>query len=337
MNKDFFILGIETSCDETSVAIVKNGREVLACEIATSVPLHQETKGVVPEVAARAQIEAMIPVIKRTLNTAQVDWKDISKIAVTQGPGLMGSLLVGVCTANILSLTKNIPLVGVPHIWGHMYANLLETDFEPQFPSLVLTISGGHNDLYLWKSHGEFKKLGHTLDDAAGEAFDKCGRMIDLPYPAGPFIGKLSEQGNAKAFAFPRSMVHSRDFNFSFSGLKTAFLYKLEELRTQNSELTDQLRFDLAASLQEAIVETLWKKVEKALEIYDVKEVHLSGGVSANKRLREFFTHELAKKEKTLRFPKNIKYCTDNAAMIACAAYFCNFPEGILAPSLQSK
>ncbi len=329
MKKDNLILGIETSCDETSVSVVKNGREVLTCEIATSIPLHQETKGVVPEVAARAQVEAMIPVLDRALKNAKLELKNIDKIAVTEGLGLIGSLLVGISTANMLSLTMKIPVVGVPHIWGHMYANFLDNDEEIQFPVLVLTVSGGHNDLYLWEGHWKFKKLGGTLDDAAGEAFDKCGRLLGLDYPAGREISELSKRGDKDAFKFPRSMINSGDYNFSFSGLKTAFLYTLEKIK----KIDDKTKCDLAASLQEAIVETLWKKVEKALKEFDVKEVHLSGGVSANKRLKEFFDNNL--KDKIFRYPKNIKYCTDNAAMIACCAYFCDFPKDFVSPKLQ--
>ena len=330
MNRDTFYLGIETSCDETSVAVVKNGREVLSCEIATSIPLHQETKGVVPEVAARAQIEAMMPVIERALKNAGLTLEQIDKIAVTQGPGLIGSLLVGISTANTLSLSTGIPVVGVPHIWGHMYANMLDNTDEVQFPALVLTVSGGHNDLYLWKGHGDFEKLGGTLDDAAGEAFDKCGRLLNLPYPAGPHVSRLAESGNIKAFDFPRSMLNSGDYNFSFSGLKTAFLYKTEELKDINPH-----KENLAASLQEAICETLWKKVKKAIEEYQPKEVHLSGGVSANKRLRETFSQ--GAKSIPLKYPQNLVYCTDNAAMIACCAYFCNFQEGFLKPDLSLR
>ncbi|MBT4937152.1 tRNA (adenosine(37)-N6)-threonylcarbamoyltransferase complex transferase subunit TsaD, partial [Candidatus Peregrinibacteria bacterium] len=307
------ILGIETSCDETSVAIVKNGREVLACKIASSIPLHQETKGVVPEVAARAQIEYMIPVLDSALQKANISWEHIDLISVTQEPGLIGSLLVGISTANILSLIHNIPIVGVPHIWGHMYANLLDNNDTISFPALVLTVSGGHNDLYLWKSHGEFKKLGETLDDASGEAFDKCGRLLGLPYPAGPEVSKLAENGNPNAYNLPRPMLSSDNYHFSFSGLKTAFLYMLEKIKKPFDKKTSS---DLAASLQEAICETLWKKTEKALKEFHVKEVHLSGGVSANNRLRQLFKDKLKDKKVDFKYPKNTLYCTDNAAMI---------------------
>jgi N6-L-threonylcarbamoyladenine synthase len=364
-----YILGIETSCDETSVSVVEcsdvgTGLKpvrtfVKSCEISSSIPLHQETKGVVPEVAARAQIEAMIPVLDRALKNANLILEEIDLIAVTQSPGLAGSLLVGISTANTLSASTGTPVVGVPHIWGHMYANVLDNEKEIEFPALVLTVSGGHNELYLWKSHGNFEKLGSTLDDAAGEAFDKCGRLLGLNYPAGPEVEKLSKKGNPKAFNFPRSMLNSKDYNFSFSGLKTAFLYKLQELEktssvipskeeiplsANSSELhgipasagmtnkekgiTEQTKQDLAASLQEAICETLWKKTKKAIQEFSPKEIHLSGGVSANKHLREIFQTESKKLNiKTLRYPKQLKYCTDNAAMIAAAAAFCNFEE----------
>jgi len=327
LNKKNIILAIETSCDETSVAIVKNGQEVLACETATSIPLHQITKGVVPEVAARAQIEAMIPTLDLALKKAQLSWSNIDLIAVTEGPGLIGSLLVGVATANMLSLSTGIPAVGVPHIWGHMYANLLDNKESINFPTLVLTVSGGHNDLYLWKKHGDFEQLGRTLDDAAGEAFDKCGRLIGLNYPAGVEVSKLADAGNKEAYKFPRSMINSQNYNFSFSGLKTAFLYKLKNIEKSETKINKKIKADLCASLQEAICETLWLKVKKALNNYVVNEVHLSGGVSANTRLREIFKKNLKKIKPNakLRHPNNLTYCTDNAAMIGACAYFCNF------------
>lgn len=328
--KKTFILGIETSCDETSVSIVKNGREVLSCEIATSIPLHQETKGVVPEVAARAQTEAMIPVLEKALKTANMTMEDIDLIAVTQGPGLIGSLLVGISCANSLSLAHNIPVMGVPHIWGHMYANLLDSDTEVEFPALVLTVSGGHNDLYIWKSHGEFQLLGHTLDDAAGEAFDKCGRLLDLDYPAGPKVSALALQGDRKAYDFPRSMKNKPGYNFSFSGIKTAFLYTLEK---ETLPLSDQTKQNLCASLEEAIAETLLIKVQKACkEFPEIQQIHLSGGVSANSHIRNMFTKNISL---PLFFPENKKYCTDNAAMIAGAAYYIDRPTGFVSPQFD--
>lgn len=319
------ILGIETSCDETSVSLIENGRKVLSCEIASSIPLHQVTKGVVPEVAARAQSEYMIPVIESAYKKAGVQWEDIDLIAVTQSPGLIGSLLVGISTANILSLLHNIPVVGVPHIWGHMYANLLDNNEPIQFPALVLTVSGGHNDLYLWKAHGKFTKLGETLDDAAGEAFDKCGRLLDLSYPAGPEVSALAKLGDPHTYPFPHPMAQSKDYNFSFSGLKTAFLYTLQKIEKPVNKKT---KADLAASLQDAICQTLWKKAKKAIKEFKIKEVHLSGGVSANSHLRKLFTENTNKEDIVLRYPENILYCTDNAAMIASCAYFCDLPEG---------
>jgi N6-L-threonylcarbamoyladenine synthase len=267
----------------------------------------------------------MIPVIESAYKKAGVQWKDINLIAVTQSPGLIGSLLVGISTANMLSLLHNIPVVGVPHIWGHMYANLLDNNEAIQFPALVLTVSGGHNDLYLWKSHGQFTKLGETLDDAAGEAFDKCGRLLDLPYPAGPEVSKLAESGNPNAYAFPHPMTSSKNYNFSFSGLKTAFLYTLQKIE---KPLSQQIKADLAASLQDAISQTLWKKAYKATQEFPIKEIHLSGGVSANTNLRELFINKTKKLNIHLRYPQNILYCTDNAAMIASCAYFCDLPTG---------
>ncbi|HPO05845.1 MAG TPA: tRNA (adenosine(37)-N6)-threonylcarbamoyltransferase complex transferase subunit TsaD, partial [Candidatus Gracilibacteria bacterium] len=292
-------------------------------EIASSVPLHQSTRGVVPEVAARAQIEAMWPILELALSNANCRWSDIDLIAVTEGPGLIGSLLVGLTTANAVAQLSGIPIVGVPHIWGHMYANLLDNDLKPQFPSLVLTVSGGHNDLYLWEDHGKFTRLGYTLDDAAGEAFDKCGRLMGLDYPAGISVSKLSQEGDPKAFHFPRVMQKQDSYLFSFSGLKTAFLYQLQKMTKAEIQLKQK---DLCASLQEAIIESLWIKVKKAIQTFSVKEVYLSGGVSANPRLREFFQFKTQAMGLNLYYPANIKYCTDNAAMIAAAAYYCDFP-----------
>ena len=340
---DVYILGIETSCDETSVAIVKNGREVLSCVIASSIELHQITNGVVPEVAARAQIEYIIPVLDQALLDSNIKLSQISKIAVTKAPGLLGSLLVGITTANTLAAFTKIPIVGVPHIWGHIYANLLDNIEDPQFPALVLTVSGGHNDIYLWEGHGKFQLLGSSIDDSGGECFDKCGRMIGLPYPAGPDVSKHASSGNRNAFQLPRPNSHSKDLNFSFSGLKTAFLYLLESIiqnttgKMHSSEITkiastfsEKQKNDLCASLETAIVDTLWIKMKKALKTHNCQEVHLSGGVSANTFLRTYFEENIKKyyPDIILRYPKNTIYCTDNAAMIAGCAYFCDFDEG---------
>jgi len=329
--KNRLILGIETSCDETSVAVVQEGRKVLSCEIASSIPLHQITQGVVPEVAAREQIKAILQVLEIALEKAKVLIQDIDLIAVTAGPGLIGSLIVGIATANMLSLATKIPVVGVPHIWGHIHANLLDQTEEIQFPALVLTVSGGHNDLYLWKKHGQFKLLGRTFDDAAGEAFDKCGRLLGLNYPAGKEVSDLALKGNKNAFKFPRAMRNSPDYNFSFSGLKTSFLYTIKKIEN----LDEKVKTDLAASLQEAVVESLFFKVQKALAEFEVKEIHLSGGVAANSRLREYFQSKI--KDMKLRYPHKIVYCTDNAAMIASCAYFCDFKKEFVSPQLNKN
>lgn len=325
------ILGIETSCDETSAAVLKNGNEVLSLEISSSVPLHQITGGVVPETAAREQLKAIIPIIDLALKNADVELREIDLIAATKGHGLIGSLLVGINAANTLSLKYNTPLVGVPHIWGHMYANMININEEIQFPCLVLTVSGGHNELYLWKAHGDFELLGRTLDDASGEAFDKCGRMMGLDYPAGVQVSNLARTGNEHAYKLPLSMEKSGDLNFSFSGLKTAFLYTLEKL-----DSIDDKKEDLAASLQRAIVDSLMFKLKQAYKKHPVNEIHISGGVSANYLLRsELEKFGIENKIKT-RYPDDIRFCTDNAAMIAAAAYYCDFETGFIDPVLHS-
>ncbi len=274
----------------------------------------------------------MIPVLQRALRISNKQLKDIDLIAVTEWPWLIGSLLVWISTANMLSVAENINIVWVPHIWGHMYANMIGNDEKIKFPALVLTVSWGHNDLYLWENHGQFKKLWYTLDDASWEAFDKCWRLIGLPYPAGAHIWKLADLWDENKYNFPRPMSKSKWFNFSFSWLKTAFLYKLEKIKKEWN-VTEQNRADLAASLQKAIADSLLIKVKKAMKEYNVKEVHLSWWVSANTRLRELFKETFT--NKTVRHPKSIKYCTDNAAMIATCAYFCNFKKWIVSPNLN--
>lgn len=305
------ILGIETSCDETACAIVENGTRILSNVLFSQIDLHAATGGVVPEVAAREHVVKMIPALEKALKN-----QDFDAIAVTKGPGLISSLIIGTTTASTISLVRNKPIIPVNHIHGHIYANWLErSDDLPQFPALILTVSGGHNELILMHGHGNFEIIGETMDDAAGEAFDKVARLLGLDYPGGPAISKAALNGNREEYNLPRSRIDG--FNFSFSGLKTAVL----NLVKARNRLDAKFVADLAASFQEAICDSLSSKVVKALEAYNVKEVHLAGGVSANKRLREVMG-ECICDGVLFRYPKKIEFCTDNAAMIASCGYF---------------
>ncbi len=327
------ILGIETSCDETGVALLKKEGttiSILSNIVASSLSFHARTGGIIPEVAAREQVKVMLPTLTGALkqgldfDITSKQIPDIDAIAVTYGPGLIGSLLVGVETAKTLSLLWDKPLIPVNHMHGHLYANWIENT-DIQFPSLVLIVSGGHTDLLLLKNHGDIEVIGGTRDDAAGEAFDKIGRLLNFPYPAGPKISQLAKKGNPKAYALPRPMLSSDDFDFSFSGLKTSVLnlikkngwdFSDENFRQQN----EQLLSDLCASVEQAIVDVLVKKTLKAAEKYQVKSLLLGGGVSANKKLRDTFTNQTPENIK-LAAPSP-KLCTDNGAMIAADAFF---------------
>lgn len=317
------ILAIESSCDETSCAVVENGRSILSNVIYSQIALHQKTGGVVPEVAAREHVVKIVPVITQALNEAGLSLDEIDGCAVTYGPGLLSSLLIGVNAAMTLALVHKKPLIPVNHIEGHIYANWLEQEKTPQFPVAVLTVSGGHNELILWSGHGQYTFLGATLDDAAGEAFDKVARLLGLSYPGGPAIQKAAAAGDATRYLLPRSWVTPWDF--SFSGLKTAVLRLVQ--KNEKKSRDPQFVADVAASFQESVCEVLATKLINAAKKYRVKEVHLAGGVSANARLR-CFTQELLEKnfapEKApfLRYCRDIKLCTDNAAMIAAAAFY---------------
>lgn len=321
------ILGIETSCDETSAAIIEaNPKDkkikLLTNIVSSSLPVHAKTGGIIPENAARAQIKYIIPVIKQALvSTPGVEAKNIDAIAVTIGPGLIGSLLVGVETAKTLSYVWSKPIIPVNHLIGHIYANFVRADSKLdvniEFPAIVLIVSGGHTDLLLMKNHRDLKWLGGTRDDAAGEAFDKIGRLLNLPYPGGPNIERVAKNGNSKAFNFPRPMSNSNDFDFSFSGLKTAVFRKIKIIE----QLNNQTISDLSASIQQAIISVLVKKTLKAAEEHNVKSILLAGGVSANQKLRDQFQIQSSKlKVKLFAPPKSL--CTDNAAMITTAAFF---------------
>lgn len=297
------ILGIETSCDETAAAVVKDGIKILSNVVASSVEIHQKTGGIIPEVAAREQVRCIIPVIKEAL-TSKID-----AIAVTIGPGLIGSLLVGIETAKTLAYVWKKPIIPVNHLQAHLYANWLENK-KPQFPTIGLVVSGGHTDLVLMKDHGKLKWLGGTRDDAAGECFDKTARLLGLGYPGGPAIEKTAQKGNPQAFDLPRPMIKQKNFDFSFAGLKTAVLRVTKEQKTKIK------KEDLAASIQQAIIDVLVEKTVRAAEKYRVKSVLLAGGVAANRKLREKMKLEIN------LFVPPPKLCTDNATYVASCAYF---------------
>jgi len=310
------ILGIETSCDETSAALVEDGKTVLSSTIATQLDLLKKYGGVVPEVAARRHTELIGYVIKEALDTAGKTLDDIEAVAVTSRQGLIGCLMVGVAAAKSISYAKQIPLIGLHHIEGHIFANILSNPDIP-IPHICLTVSGGHNMLVHVKKNCHYEVLGTTLDDAAGEAFDKIAKFLGLDFPGGPVIDKLSKQGNRKAFNFPRPMIKSKELDFSFSGLKTAVINMFKEKIARGEALP---LADIAASFQEAIVDVLVAKTLRGVEDYDLKRVSVTGGVSANSRLREVFAETCKKKGIQVFFPK-LSLCTDNAAMIAAAGY----------------
>ncbi|MEJ2746606.1 MAG: tRNA (adenosine(37)-N6)-threonylcarbamoyltransferase complex transferase subunit TsaD [Anaerolineae bacterium] len=307
------ILAIETSCDETAAAVIEDGVKILSSIVASQIDLHAQFGGVFPEVASRRHIEVIHPVVTQALEEAHMGLDDLDCIAVTQGPGLVGSLLVGMNMAKGLALGRNKPLLGINHIEGHVYSLwLTEAAPEIEFPILTLVVSGGHTELYLMVDHGRYKHLGGTLDDAAGEAFDKVGRLLGLPYPGGPAIDKAAKSGNPQAFNFPRAVMED-GFNFSFSGLKTAVMRQTRHFQPDRMPVND-----LAASFQAAVVEALVTKTERAAAAYGVTAVHIAGGVSANSALRQTMKSQL---NIPVRYPP-LHLCTDNAAMIGAAAHW---------------
>ncbi len=315
--KDIITLAIETSCDETSVSVVKNGREVLSNIISSQIEIHKKFGGVVPEVASRKHIESINIIIQEALDEANVTFDDIDNIGVTYGPGLVGALLVGVSTAKAIAFGKNIPLVGVNHIEGHICANFIE-DKELKPPFVCLVVSGGHTHLVLVKDYGEYEVIGKTRDDAAGEAFDKVARALGLGYPGGPIIDKLAAIGNKNAIDFPRVYLDDRSFDFSFSGLKSAVLNYLNNSKQKGIEIVVE---DVAASFQQSVIEVLVEKTIKAAKDKGVNVVALAGGVAANEGLRNLISKRCIEEGLELRYPSK-KLCTDNAAMIGCAAYY---------------
>ena len=314
---DVLILAIESSCDETAAAVVKNGREVLSNVINTQIAIHTEYGGVVPEIASRKHIENINPVIRKALEDAGVTLDDIDAIGVTYGPGLVGALLVGVAEAKAIAFAKNKPLVGVHHIEGHISANYVENkELEPPFVALV--VSGGHTHLVKVNDYGEYEIVGRTRDDAAGEAFDKVARAIGLGYPGGPKIDKLAKEGNPDAIVFPRAHVDDAPYDFSFSGIKSAVLNYINSANMQGKEIN---RADVAASFQKAVVDALVSRAVRLAKECGMDKLAIAGGVASNSALRAAIQEECTKNNISFYSPSPI-LCTDNAAMIGAAAYY---------------
>ena len=317
MKEDIYILAIESSCDETAASVVKNGREVLSNVIFSQIELHKHYGGVVPEIASRKHIEKINQVIEEALSEAGMKLQDMTAIAVTYGPGLVGALLVGVSAAKAISFATGIPLVGVHHIEGHISANYIENkELEPPF--ICLVVSGGHTHLVVVKDYGEYEIIGRTRDDAAGEAFDKVARAIGLGYPGGPKIDKLSKEGDPEAIHFPRAKVEESVYDFSFSGLKSAVLNYLNSCEMKGEEVN---RADVAASFQKAVIDVLVGHALDAVETYGFDKFAIAGGVASNSSLRTAFEKECEKRGIAFYHPSPI-FCTDNAAMIGVAGYY---------------
>jgi len=308
-----YVLGVETSCDETSVSIVKDGKDVLSNVVLSQIDIHKEYGGVVPEIASREHVKGITYVFDKAIHDAGLRYEDIDLIAVTKGPGLIGSLLIGVNAAKVISLNFNIPIIGIHHIAGHIYANHIDNGME--FPLLALVVSGGHTELILMKEHYDFNKLGETQDDAVGEAYDKIARVLGLPYPGGPIVDKKAALGKDN-LNFPRPMIDSGDLNFSFSGLKSHVINVHHNLKQRQVEINIE---DFCASFQEAVTDVLVAKTIMAKEKFKVKQIIVAGGVAANSGLRKKMKERI--QDVPVYFPK-MAYCTDNAAMIAAAGYF---------------
>ena len=310
------ILAIESSCDETAVAIVEDGKKVLSNVVFTQIDIHTKYGGVVPEIASRHHIEKITYVIDQAMKEANLTFEDIDKIAVTANPGLVGSLMVGINAAKTLGLAYNKEVIMVNHIHGHIYANYLEDDFT--FPVLALVVSGGHTELVLMKDHMDFEILGETLDDAVGESYDKVARVVKVGYPGGPIIDKMAALGTP-TYPLPHVKLGKESYDFSFSGLKSAVINLCNKLDMKGEELNAN---DLAASFQEAVIDVLCEKTIRAAKEYQAKQIIVAGGVAANKGLRTALTNEVNKVDGLrITFP-SFKYCTDNAAMIGVAGYF---------------
>ncbi len=322
--KDIIILAIESSCDETACAIVKNGNEILANKVASQIDVHTLYGGVVPEVASRIHIENISIIIKETLKEADMKVDDVDSIAFTQGPGLIGSLHIGVLAAKTLAWAYNKPLIPVHHLTGHIYSNAFVKELK--FPLLALVISGGHTELVLMKEDYDFEVIGETLDDAIGEAYDKVGRVLNLPYPGGPKIDKLAKEGKP-IYKLPQPKVEN-PLDFSFSGLKSAVMQTINRLERNGQQLSIE---DMCASFQQTALNALWQKVQTALDTYEVKQFILAGGVAANSQLREMVKEKMESDYPDIDYIiPPLKYCTDNAAMIGASAYIA-YKKGIRA------
>lgn len=311
--KNQYILGIETSCDETAVAIVKDGHEIVANIVASQIESHKRFGGVVPEIASRHHVEQITIVIEEAMRVAELQFSDIDAIAVTEGPGLVGALLIGVNAAKALSFAHGIPLVGIHHIAGHIYANRLIKEMD--FPLLSLVVSGGHTELVYMKEHGHFEVIGETRDDAAGEAYDKVARTLKMPYPGGPHIDRLADVGSP-IIDLPRAWLEEGSYDFSFSGLKSAVINTVHNAEQRGEVIAPE---DLAASFQQSVIDVLVTKTVRAAKQYSVKQVLLAGGVAANKGLRSALDREFAAIESVELIVPPLSLCTDNAAMIAAA------------------
>lgn len=310
------VLGIETSCDETGIALYDSEQGLLADALYSQVPLHQRYGGVVPELASRDHVRKTLPLIREVLDKAGCSTADLDAIAYTAGPGLAGALLVGASVGRALGMALDIPVIGVHHMEGHLLAPLLEPD-GPDFPFVALLVSGGHTQLVAVERIGRYEVIGESVDDAAGEAFDKVAKMLGLPYPGGPHVARLAESGQPGRFTFPRPMVNRPGLDFSFSGLKTFVLTTVQE-HTMGGEVSEQTRADIAHAFQEAVVDTLNIKCRRALQQTGMKTLVIAGGVSANTRLREVLD-EMARQEAGRLYYPALRYCTDNGAMIAFA------------------
>ena len=317
-NKPVNILAIETSCDETAAAVTRNGLKVLSSIVSSQIDWHQEFGGVVPEIASRKHLEHINPVMEKALETAEIEAENLDAVAVTYGPGLVGALLVGISAAKALAYSLHKPLIAVNHIAGHIYASYI-TNKNLQSPLICLTVSGGHTDLLYFEDLNNYKILGRTRDDAAGEAFDKIARYLELGYPGGPLIEKQAQKGDPEAIDFPRAVFKEDDtYDFSFSGLKTAVINYVHQRKQKNEEINIS---DIAASFQQCVIDMLMANVCKAVKNYEVNDVILSGGVAANQSLRKQLTAKMKEFGINVNFP-DLKYCTDNAAMIGAVAYY---------------
>ena len=320
LEKPVVILGIESSCDDTSAAVLIDGK--IASNVIANQDIHKDYGGVVPELASRAHQQNILPVVSQALKIANIEKEQLSAIAFTRGPGLLGSLLVGVSFAKSMAMALNIPIIEVNHMEAHVLANFIDNNYnkeKPTFPFLCLTVSGGHSQIVLTKDYLSMQVIGETKDDAAGEAFDKSAKIMGLPYPGGPLIDNLAKNGDPKAFSFPHPKVDG--YNYSFSGLKTAFLYFIKNKQKESPTFIENNKEDICASIQSTIVDVLLHKLEKASDDLGIKEIAIAGGVAANSHLREKLSLLEAKLKWNIYIP-DFQYCTDNAGMIVMAGYY---------------